>query len=109
LEEEKRDEMLLDETGYLKRAVAAYIRRAGVNFQQPDGIASGVEKHDSNEYVVLRNAHGILAVYEIAKHRIRRVSSGKKLPVALGGKGKGIKPKGARFPKRLFAKSASAR
>ena len=102
--------MLLHETDYLKRAVAAYIRRSGVKFQQPDGVGSGVEKHEREEYVVLRNTHAnILAVYEIVHERIRRVSRDKDLPIALGGKRKNIVLTRARFPRRLFAKGASAR
>ena len=110
MEEEREVRMLLHETDYLKRALAAYIRRSGVNFQQPDGVGSGVEKHEREEYVVLRNTHGtILAVYEIVHERIRRVSRDKDLPIALGGKRKSIVPTRARFPRRLFAKGASAR
>jgi hypothetical protein len=110
VEEEREVRMLLHETDYLKRALAAYIRRSGVNFEQPDGIAWGVEKHEKEEYVVLRNARGtILAVYEIVHERIRRVSRDKDLPIALGGKRKSIVPRRARSPRRLFAKGASAR
>jgi len=110
VEEEREVRMLLHETDYLKRAVAAYIRRSGVKFQQPDGVASRVEKHETEEYVVLRNTHGtILAVYEIVHERIRHLSRDKNLPIALGGKRKSIVPTGARFQRRLFAKGASAR
>jgi len=37
---------------------------SGANIQ-PSAVASGVEKHNGLEYVVLRNINGVLAVYRV--------------------------------------------
>jgi hypothetical protein len=38
--------------------------RVGAIHKQPSGESSGVEEHRGRTYVVLRNAHDVLAVYQ---------------------------------------------
>ncbi len=45
----------------LTRALSAYFRKGGID--QPSFSSSGLEKIAEKEYVVLRNAKGVLAVY----------------------------------------------
>jgi hypothetical protein len=51
-----------DEDDLLRRAFAAWFRGGGTD--QPSN-SSAVEKHNRKEYVVLRNANGLLAVYRV--------------------------------------------
>jgi hypothetical protein len=55
----------------VERAIAAYFRTGGR--AQPSN-ASDIETYDDQEYVVLRNINGVLAVYVIRPNgRLRRL------------------------------------
>jgi hypothetical protein len=62
----------------LRRAVSDYFRSASnlALVQEPSHAASDVETHQKKHYVVLRNAKGVLAVYQVRKggmlKRLRR-------------------------------------
>ena len=52
----------------LDRAISAFMRRQGPHGEEmpyPSAGDSTVEKYKGDEYVVLRNRHGTLAVYRI--------------------------------------------
>jgi hypothetical protein len=95
----------MDENELVLRATRAYSRRCEGHGQQPS-TDSGVEKHGTKEYVVLRNVRGILDVYAIVGDRLQHVSE-RDLPVTLGGKARRISPKGYRLPDRLYSRKAA--
>ena len=56
--------MTADEQDLLRRAYAAYFKGGGTD--QPAELASGLETSEAGKkYVVLRNTHGVLAVYRV--------------------------------------------
>jgi hypothetical protein len=58
-----------DEDGYLQRAYAAWYRSGGRDVPAND---SSVLTHEGKDYVVLKNANGVLAVYRIKKDGLLR-------------------------------------
>lgn len=80
----QRDPVPVSDQLLLQRAVAAYYRTAdqdGVIAEEPSRTISGVESNDGLDYVVLRNANGVLAAYRIrANGPLRRL---KRWPSAL--------------------------
>jgi len=44
--------------------------------QQPDGDTSGAQKIGSRDYVILRNARGVFAVFGLAGGQLKRINPG---------------------------------
>jgi hypothetical protein len=61
----KQTAQIYDDKDLLRRAYAAYYRGPGGNLRDIPASDSGVELHDGKYYVVLRNIHGVLAVYRV--------------------------------------------
>lgn len=64
----------MDENDLYRRAIAAYYRSAkdGERLDQPSEGLSGYEFFDERDYLVLRNAAQILAVYRVRKDNVLR-------------------------------------
>ena len=56
-----------DEDDLLRRAFAAYFRQPVEGQLDQPSNSSGVERHKGKDYVVLRNANGLLKVYRVRK------------------------------------------